>query len=76
MRDWTPGLSTNQNVAALLDVYQLLGHDTMARAYRAIRPLAPPYGSPLSPAVTQAFVGQVPPPQQSQVTEKLGKITF
>ena len=76
VRDWTPGLSINQNAAALLDVYQLIGHDAMARAYRAIRPLSPPYGSPLSAAVIQAFVGQVPPAQQSQVTEKLGRITF
>ena len=76
VRDWTPGLSTNQNVAAVLDVYQLIGHDAMARAYRAIHPLGPPYGSPLSPAVIQAFVAQVPLSQQSQVAEKLARITF
>jgi hypothetical protein len=76
VRDWTPGLSTNQNVAAVLDVYQLIGHDAMARAYHAIHRLAPPYGSPLSPAVIQAFVAQVPPSLQSAVSEKLARITF
>jgi hypothetical protein len=60
----------------VLDVYRLIGHDTMTRAYRAIRPLSPPYGSPLSPAVIQAFIAQVPLPQQSQVSEKLARITF
>jgi len=76
VRDWTPGLSTNQNVSAVLDVYQLIGHDAMARAYRAIHPLGPPYGSPLSPAVIQAFVAHVPTSLQSQVGEKLGRVTF
>jgi hypothetical protein len=76
VRDWSPGLPANKDVAAVLDVYQLIGHDAMARAYRAIRPLRPPYGSPLSAEVIQAFLAQVPPPQQSQVAEKLARIAF
>jgi hypothetical protein len=75
-RSWTPNLMTNEGVAALLDIYQLIGHDTMQRAYRAIYPLRPPYGSPPSAAVIQAFLGQVPPTLQAQVSEKLAKVGF
>jgi len=76
VRDWTPGLPANKDVAAVLDVYQLIGHDLMARAFRAIQPLRPGYGSPLSPAVIQAFLAQVPLAQQPQVAEKLARIAF
>jgi hypothetical protein len=73
-RGWTPGLATNQDSAALLDVYQLIGHDAMRQAFRAIRPLRPEYGQPLSPAVIQAFIAQVPEALQSQVAEKLARV--
>src|SRR5262245_41954063 len=76
LRNWVPGLASNQDVAAMLDVYQLIGYDTMARAYRAIQPLNPPYGSPLSSTVIQAFVDQVLPEHRSQVTDKLKRVTF
>ena len=76
VRNWVPGLATNQDVAAVLDVYQLIGYDAMARAYRAIQPLNPPYGSPLSSTVIQTFVDQVLPEQRSQVTDKLRRVTF
>ena len=75
-RSWVPGLAANQDSAAVLDIYQLIGVDAMKRAYRAIYPLRPPYGQPLSQAVVQAFVAQVPAAQQAQVTAKLAKITF
>jgi hypothetical protein len=75
-RGWAPNLPTNQDLAAVLDIYRLIGHDAMRRAYRAIYPLRPPYGQPLSQAVIQAFVGQVPAALQAQVAEKLAKITF
>lgn len=75
-RNWTPNLATNEGVAALLDIYQLIGHDTMQRAYRAIYPLHPPYGTPPSPAVIQAFLSSVPPAFQAQVSAKLAKVTF
>ena len=75
-RDWTPGLATNQDSAALLDIYQLIGHDVMRAAIRASRPLGPGYGQPLSPAVIQAFLAQVPAALQTQVSEKLARITF
>lgn len=76
VRNWVPSLATNQDVAAMLDVYQLIGYDAMARAYRAIQPLNPPYGSPLSSTVIQAFVDQVSPEHRSQVTDKLRRVTF
>jgi hypothetical protein len=76
VRNWVPGLTTNQDVAAVLDVYQLIGYDAMARAYRAIQPLNPPYGSPLSSTVIQTFVDQVLPEHRSQVTDKLKRVTF
>ena len=75
-RNWTPNVPSNEGVAALLDIYQLVGHETMQRAYRAIYPLRPPYGSPPSPSVIQAFLGQVPPALQAQVSDKLAKVGF
>jgi len=76
VRNWVPGLATNQDVAAMLDVYQLIGYDTMARAYQAIQPLNPPYGSPLSSTVIETFADQVLPEHRSQVTDKLKRVTF
>jgi hypothetical protein len=76
VRSWVPGLATNQDVAAMLDVYQLTGYDATARGYRAIQPLNPPYGSPLSSTVIQAFVDQVLPEHRPQVAEKLRRVTF
>jgi hypothetical protein len=76
VRNWVPGLATNQGVAAMLDVYQLIGADAMARAYRAIQPLYPPYGSPLSSTVIQTFVDQVLPEHRSQVADKLRRVNF
>ncbi len=73
-RSWTPGLASNRGIAAVLDVYQLIGHDAMRAAYHAVRPLSPAYGSPLSVAVIDAFVSQVPAPLQDQVRQKLGTI--
>jgi hypothetical protein len=76
VRGWTPGLAANQDVAAVLDIYQLVGHDAMTRGYRAIQPLNPTYGSPLTASVIQAFVDQMSPEHRSQVTEKLRRVTF
>jgi hypothetical protein len=75
-RGWVADLSTNQDLAAVLDVYRLIGHDAMRRAYRAILPLHPSYGQPLSAAVIQTFAAQVPASMQAQVTEKLARVRF
>ena len=73
-RSWTPGLSTNQGSAALLDVYQLIGHDAMRNAYRAVYPLRPQYGLPLTAAMIEAFLSQVPAEHQAIVAAKLATI--
>jgi hypothetical protein len=75
-RSWTPGLSSNEGVHALLDVYQLIGHDAMARAYRAVHPLHPPYGQPLSSEVIQRFVDESPAAVKEQVAAKLAMVRF
>jgi hypothetical protein len=60
----------------VLDVYQMPGHEAVARAYKAACALRPPYGQPLSPAVRQAFVDQAPTHLKSSVDDKLNRITF
>jgi hypothetical protein len=74
VRGWTPGLASNAGIHALLDIYQAIGHDEMVRAYRAIYPLRPPYGSPLSADVIQAFANQVNPAQRALVVQKLATV--
>jgi hypothetical protein len=70
-----PG-DANRDVALVLDVYQMLGHDAMARAYKAAYALRPPYGQPLSAAVRQVFVDQAPEQYKGAVDTKLSRITF
>jgi hypothetical protein len=48
----------------------------MRRAYRATYPLHPPYGSPLSQPVIDAFVAQIPAAVRDEVAAKLRRITF
>jgi hypothetical protein len=55
-------------------VYLLVGPDVMQHAYRAIRPLRPAYGQPLSQPVLDAFVAQVPDALRAAVRAKLGQI--
>jgi len=75
-RNWSPNASSNAGIAALLDIYQLVGFDVMQRAYRTIYPLSPPYGQTLSQPVMQAFLSQVPPSQQAAVAQKLAAVGF
>ncbi len=75
-RNWTPGSSGNVCSSAVLDIYVLIGHDAMRDAYRAVYPLRPPYGQPLSQAVIQAFLSAIPLEQQPSVAAKLATITF
>jgi hypothetical protein len=75
-RNWVPDAAANQDSAAVMDIYKAIGPEAMKRAYRAIYPLEPAYGQPLSPAVVQAFLGQVPASVQPQIMAKLAKITF
>lgn len=77
---WTRGYSgsasTNIDIAALLDVYQLIGANAMAAGYRAVLPHAPPYGAPLSDAAKQAFVQTLPASLRDLVLTKLSAVTF
>jgi hypothetical protein len=75
-REYSAFAAGNQDSAALLDVYQLIGHAAMSRAYAAVVPLRPLYGEPLSSAARQVFVDQAPDPVKTQVAEKIGRITF
>jgi hypothetical protein len=73
---WTYTQNSLPGVAALFDIYQLIGPDAMRNAYRAVYPLRPPYGSPLTQAVIQAFLTAVPAEHQAAVTAKLAAIDF
>lgn len=76
LRGWTPMQESNKDLAAVMDVYQLVGTDAMSSAYAATYPLRPPYGSPLAPSVIQAFVDRAPAATKTQVGQKLGQVTF
>ena len=73
-RGWSPGTPTGFGVDFVLDVYQMVGPEVMQRAYRAILPLHPPYGQPLSQTVINTFVAQVPEAVREAVRAKLGQI--
>ena len=75
-RSWTPDLETNTGIAAVLDVYKLIGFEAMQRSYRAIHPLRPPYGQPLPTAVIDAFILQAPEALRSAVATKLSQVGF
>lgn len=76
LRGWTPMLDSNKDLAAVMDVYHLLGKDIMSSAFAAAYPLRPPYGSPLSASVIQVFVDRAPAAAKPQVSQKLGQVTF
>ena len=75
-REYSAFAVDNQDSAALLDGYQLIGHEGMSRAYTAVVPLRPLYGAPLSSRARQVFVDQAPEPIKAQVADKIGRITF
>lgn len=75
-RGWTPGAASNTGVAAVLDVYQLVGLETMKRGYRAMYPLRPPYGQAIPQNVINAFVAEVPDSLKAQVADKLSRVGF
>ena len=72
-RDYEPFLASNSHTHGLLDIYQLIGHDAMARAFQALYPLRPSYGTPLSEAGKQAIVNEAPFGLQNQVREILNR---
>jgi hypothetical protein len=54
---------------ALLEIYQLIGEDKMANAYRIVCEINPAYGEPLPQECIQAFIDQAPEHLRLQVTE-------
>lgn len=73
-RDYVASRASNEGIHALLDVYQLIGPEAMANAYRAVYPLRPPYG-PLSNECKQVFIDQAPSALKGRVSDKMAKVT-
>ena len=63
-------------INAILDIYQLIGYDAMANAYRILYTLNPPYGQPLSQQCQQVFVDQAPDNLKSQVATLAANIIY
>ena len=61
---------------ALIDVHRLIGRDAMARAFRNVRLLDPPYGQPLSDACRQAFVDEAPEESRHAVAAKMAQVGY
>jgi hypothetical protein len=77
--DWTNFRVPKENwpwINAVLDIYQLIGHDAMANAYRTLYTMNPPYGQPLSQQCQQVFVDQAPADLKLQVATLAAKITY
>jgi hypothetical protein len=75
-RTWVAQQPGNTGVHALLDIYQLIGPAAMANAYRAVRPLSPRYGVPLTAEMRQAFIDAAPASARQLVAAKIATITF
>jgi hypothetical protein len=73
-RDWSPTTASPFGVNGVMDIYFAVGHDAVQRAYRAVAPLRPAYGRPLSDAIIAAFVAQVPEEHRAFVEERLRTI--
>lgn len=53
---------------------ELTGLDPIRRAYRAVAPLNPDYGHPLTDAVIAAFVAEMPEEHRAFAEERLRTI--
>lgn len=73
-RGWSPTQATSFGVTYALDIYHRVGPDVMRRAFRAVRPLRPAYGQPLTQAVIAAFLAEVPAEHRAYVQERLAQI--
>lgn len=73
-RNYDAGNEGNAGVHALLDVYQLVGPAIMSDGYRAVLPLRPPYGQPLSLEAQEAFGAVVPEHLRSAVAARLSMV--
>jgi hypothetical protein len=75
-RGYVPGLPSNEGIAAVLDVYQLVGLQAMARVYMSLYTLRPPYGQPLGAAFKQVFIDAAPESSKLLVADKLAKVIY
>jgi uncharacterized protein YjdB len=76
MRNYTAWQVDNTGCFALMDIYQLIGHGNMSKAFKILYSLNPPYGSPLSAECKQAIIDQAPIAVKAQVITKVGMITL
>ncbi len=67
---------SNTGINALLDIYQMLGHERMAEAFRKLSLVYAPYGQVLSPAAQQVFVDVAPDSLKTQVAAKAAQIGY
>lgn len=74
LQGYTAFQESNIWVHALLDIYQLIGHDNMSKAYKILYSLKPPYGSSLSNECQQVFIDLAPTSVKEQVAAKVAKI--
>jgi hypothetical protein len=66
-RNYVPFDPDNANIHGILDIYQLIGHEAMSRAYRNLHQINPPYGSPLSEEGKRLIIDEAPSNLQEQV---------
>ncbi len=76
LRDYKTWQGTKTGYAAVLDIYQLIGLDTIQKAYREIYKIKPPYGQNLSAQCKQVFIDQSPSNLKSQVSAIVANITY
>lgn len=66
----------NNDVAALVDVYELIGFEGMRTALRRATSMTARYGEPLPLDVRDVFIEQAPEGVRSQVADKLARVRF
>jgi hypothetical protein len=73
-RGWSPTTASPFGVNGVMDIYHVVGLDPIRRAYRAVAPLNPDYGRPLTNAVIAAFVAEMPEEHRAFAEERLRTI--
>lgn len=73
-RGWSPTTPSPFGVNGVMDIYYVVGLEPIRRAYRAIAPLNPAYGRPLTDAVIAAFVAEMPEAHRAFAEERLRTI--
>jgi hypothetical protein len=66
----------NNDVAALVDVYELMGFEGMRTALRRATSTTARYGEPLPLEVRDLFIEQAPEGVRSQVAAKVARVRF